>query len=243
MITQFPRGAFRLRVFSFIQTPDELRPVFAQLEGAHPIIFHTTLFTGLKHEISRFARAHRYPVYDLTGEAMEFLRETSGLSWGANPDALHELNQEYEQRIKSLEYTIRHDDALGLRSLQEAQIILLGVSRTSKTPTSVYLAYKGFQVANVPLIKGIELPAELDKSLYPRMVGLTIEPDKLQEIRLRRAYQDRIPGSDYTNLASICDELRWAQRVFTRIQCPVIDVTNHAIEETAALVLKALKFR
>lgn len=243
MITQFPKGAFILRVFSFVQRPSDLPVIFDALHGDKPIIFHTVLFAEFKKHIAAIAKKEKCPVYDLTGNAMDFLERTSNLKGAPDALALHELNQEYEQRINSLDFTVGHDDGLNTRSLREAQIVLLGVSRTSKTPTSIYLAYKGFRTANIPLIKGMTLPPELLESSHPGVVGLTIDPEKLREIRIRRAHHDRIPGDSYTDHETIVDEVRWARALFTKLGCPVVDVTNHAVEETAALVLKALHLR
>ena len=136
-----------------------------------------------------------------------------------------------------------HDDGLNMETIRQADIVLLGVSRTSKTPTSIYLAYKGYKVANVPLIKGLPLPEDILKRHIRKIVALTIEADKLRDIRLKRAEEDRNPGHAYTDLNSIQEELRWSYSLFMEWGCPIVDVTHHAVEETAALVLKALCLR
>jgi len=241
--TQFPKDAFSFRVFSFIQKKEELKKVLHEISSLNPILFHTTLVVDLKRDIEAFANKRKLPVYDLTGGAMEFLEKSSKLESSPHPALLHELNQEYESRIRSLDFTVGHDDGLNLETIRQADIVLLGVSRTSKTPTSIYLAYKGYKVANVPLVKGLPLPEELLKHHIRKIVGLTIEADKLREIRLKRAEEDRNPGHGYTDRNTIEKELEWAYSLFMEWGCPVVDVTHHAVEETAALVLKALCLR
>lgn len=243
LISQFPKHTFLFRVYSFIQNESELNDVFQELGELHPILFHTTLNLTLKERIKKDAASHSYPCYDLTGGAMTFLEASSGVKAVPNAALLHELNQDYEQRIRSLDFTVDHDDGVHTATIREADIVLLGVSRTSKTPTSIYLAYKGYKVANVPIVKGLPLPEALLNNRRLRTVGLHIAAEKLQAIRSERARADGIPFSDYTQLDAIRSELVWAQALFREMGCPVIDVTSHAVEETAALVLKSLDLR
>lgn len=174
---------------------------------------------------------------------MTFLESTTHLKPHQNLDSLHELNQEYDQRIAAINYTVEHDDGLSGPTLEKADIVLLGISRTSKTPTSIYLANKGYKVANIPIVQGSNLHERVKKYPQLRVVGLTIDPEKLTQVRKGRAKQENIPNSDYTNASSIEEEVKAALNFFLEIGCPIIDVTNHAVEETAALILKALELR
>ena len=225
-----------------ISTTALIKP-YNTLKTLNPILFHTTIHQSLKDRIERFALQQDFPVYDLTGNVAAFLEEASGLDAQPNAEALHELNRDYDKRINALDFAVEHDDGLREKTLQDADIVLLGVSRTSKTPTSIYLAHKGYRVANVPIVPAIPVPDLARKDLEGRIVGLTIQPERLANIRQHRAEHDGIPGTDYTSIETICRELEFANRLFLRIHCPVIDVTNHAVEETGALVLKALHQR
>ncbi len=238
-----PKNGFNFRVFSFIQNKEDLLKAYAVVADQKPLLFHTALNPRMKTQIKQLAKRQGLHVYDLTGGAMKFLEEASGLRSSPNPAGLHELNKEYEQRIKSLDFTVSHDDGMNDDTLDEADIILLGVSRTSKTPTSIYLAYKGYKVANVPLVPALALPERALRRGRSRTVGLTIDPEKLREIRLRRAHEECIPGTDYASLVVIKREQEYADSLFLELDCPTVDVTNHAVEETAALVLKALHLR
>lgn len=243
LMTQFPKGAFGLRVFSFIDQHDGLDKTLQHVKTLNPILFHTTIHQSLKDRIERFALQQNFPFYDLTGNVVAFLEKASGLDARPNAEALHELNRDYDKRINALDFAVEHDDGLREKTLQDADIVLVGVSRTSKTPTSIYLAHKGYRVANVPIVPDMPAPDLAQEDLEGRVVGLTIQPERLAAIRKLRAEHDGIPGTEYTSLEAICRELDIANRLFLRLHCPVIDVTNHAVEETGALVLKALHQR
>ncbi len=243
LISQFPPNSFDLRVFSFIKDKSEVEHIFQKLESQTPVIFHTTLFSEMKKKIRAMAKSRGWPEYDLTGGAMKFLEKTTHQKAFSDLHAVHELNQEYERRITAINFTVEHDDGLSGSTLAEADIALAGVSRTSKTPTSIFLANKGYKVANIPIILGSTLHEKIKKYPLLRVVGLTINADRLQEIRKRRMEQTHIFESDYFAAEAIDEELKIARLFFAEIGCPVIDVTHHAVEETAALVLNALHLR
>jgi hypothetical protein len=244
LISQFPGEPLPFRVFSFVREPEDLAKIFRTIAEERPVLFHSTLDKKMKREIARQAWGRRWPAYDITGGAMFFLEKALGRRSFENLSGFHGwTSTEYDKRIESVDFTVNHDDGLNPEHLAEADIVLIGVSRVSKTPTSVYLANKGYKVANIPLIKGLPLPEAAARACGSKMVGLTIQPEKLREIRLQRAQQDRIPGSDYADLGPIREELGWAHSWMLEWRCPIIDVTHLAVEETAALVLKALHLR
>lgn len=243
LISQFPSKCFTFRVYRFIASIEDLEKIFFSLNKERPILFHTVIHNDFKKAILLFSKKHKLDAFDMTGKALEFLEKASGLKSKPNLKNLHELNQEYEQRISALSFTVGHDDGLNPLNIAEADIVLIGVSRTSKTPTSIYLANRGYKVANIPLVPGVVLPDTLKTMLKRHVVGLTIDPEKLREIRLRRAQQEKIPGQDYSDLNKIKHELSAAELLFSELKCPVIDVTHHAVEETAAMVLKVLDLR
>ena len=243
MVSQFPSENLLFRVFSFVRNTEDLRRIFRSLAGMCPVLYHTTLDPALKKEINMTAKKARWPVYDLTGGAMAVLEKALGKKYSPNAQALHHINSEYDKRIESVDFTVNHDDGLNPEHLRQADIVLVGVSRVSKTPTSVFLANKGYRVANVPMIKNLPLPDDVMRARGLKMVGLMIQPEKLRDIRLQRAKEDKIPGTIYTDLDAIREELAWAHSLMLEMGCPIIDVTHYAVEETAALVLKALHLR
>jgi regulator of PEP synthase PpsR (kinase-PPPase family) len=151
------------------------------------------------------------------------------------------LDNEYFQRIDAMTYAMAHDDGQAARGWNDADIILVGVSRTSKTPTCIYLANRGVKAANVPIVPGATLPPELFSADHPLIVGLTNDPERLIQVRQNRltqlAHEDR---SDYTDIEAVRAEVAAARRLFTENKWPVIDVTRRSIEETAAAILKLL---
>lgn len=242
LLSQFPPHSFAFRVMSFL-TRNDLTKIGPTLDRDKPILFHTVVHEEFKKDIHNAAEKYHLSDYDLTGEALHFLEHVSGLPTHPNLELLHELNPEYDKRIAALSFTVGHDDGMGASSITKADILLTGVSRTSKTPTSIYLANKGFKVANIPIIKDIPLPELIQKNLKNRTIGLTIEAEKLQKIRLMRVQQEHIPGTRYFDLQKIREELLYAQNLYLEMRCPIIDVTHHAVEETAALILKTLRLR
>ena len=157
----------------------------------------------------------------------------------ARPGRQYQLDAEYFARIEAMQYTLAHDDGQILEDLHNADIVLVGVSRTSKTPTSMYLANRGFKCANYPLVAQIPVPQEITNLKGPLVVGLTGDPERLAEIRRTRLKM--IQGSaetDYVQLDKIQEEVRWARRLYTKHEWPVVDVTRRSIEEAAAAIMQ-----
>jgi regulator of PEP synthase PpsR (kinase-PPPase family) len=165
----------------------------------------------------------------------------SGQAAKMKPGARPPLNDAYFRRMSAIEFAVKFDDGVGA-GLREADIVHVGVSRTSKTPLSIYLGYLGYKAANVPLVKGIEPPPELFTIDQSKVVGLTIDAQRLSEIRGERIRWMR-GDRKYADLAEIYDELEYAQRIHRRLGCPVIDISELSIEETAHRVLRVIEER
>lgn len=166
------------------------------------------------------------------------LHEFLGEATTGRPGSQHEMNQEYFDRIEAMHYTLSHDDGQQAADLDRADVVLVGVSRSSKTPTSMYLANRGLKVANVPFVPGVALPPELENLRRPLVVGLTTAPERLSQIRRNRLLSLKdTAASDYADQERVKEELLAARRVFARHGWSVIDVTRKSIEETAAAIL------
>ena len=241
ILTQFPADAFRLEMRSFIRSPKQIEDVFQQIQAAPGVVFHGMLDHAHKEQIEQACKKLGIGCCDLTGPFVDLLARTSGITPGRNYELLHRVDEAYNRRVRALEFTLEHDDALGLDTLDRADIVLVGVSRTSKTPTSIYLAQLGYYVANVALAIQVEPPKELLALTGNKVVGLVIDPRTLTEIRDRRREEWRMaPGSSYTDEQEVAREIAWSRKLFNRQGWPVLDVTNQAVEETAARVVHAL---
>jgi regulator of PEP synthase PpsR (kinase-PPPase family) len=236
-LTQFPPGAVTVRSETFVQTPQRAREVLERARNENAAVCHAMVSEALKTLVTRFCRRAQLPCRDLTGGIMEFLIKATGVAPRHDLEALHRLDEAYNRRIGALEFTLAHDDGLGLESLHEADIVLVGISRTSKTPTSIYLAQQGYRVANVALAVEIEPPAQLLAVPPKKVVGLLIDPQQLILIRTRRETDWRMAPTSYGAPAHVAREIAWARRLFNASGWRTLDVTDQAIEETAARII------
>jgi regulator of PEP synthase PpsR (kinase-PPPase family) len=161
----------------------------------------------------------------------------------SQPGLFHQVNEYYFRRIEAIEFTVKHDDGRYADNLQAADIILVGLSRTSKTPLSIYLSYKGWRVANVPIVKGIALPEPLFSVDQKKVIGLIIDPNALVRIRRERLIKmGEDPTSSYASLEHVVEEIEWSKEIFKKNRrWPVFDVTGKALEETASEVEKVIR--
>jgi regulator of PEP synthase PpsR (kinase-PPPase family) len=188
--------------------------------------------------LCRNAKVH---YVDILGHPIAAVAKVSGRTAKMEPGARHVLDSAYFKRMAAIEFAVKYDDGLG-SGLEEADIVLVGVSRTSKTPLSMFLGYQGYKTANVPVVKGIELPPALFRIEPAKIVGLTIEASRLAEIRQERA-RNLGGAKNYAQLVEIYDELGHAESVHRRLGCPVIEITELSIEETAHRIIRLVEQR
>jgi regulator of PEP synthase PpsR (kinase-PPPase family) len=227
-----------------VRTRSQIERVIAGVEANRGVVLFTLVsdtLRGLLQEGCRRIQAPAIPVLDpVIGALASYLgRESRGL-----PGKQHLLDSEYFARIDAMTFALNHDDGQSSWGLNDADICLVGVSRTSKTPTCLYLANRGIKAANVPFVPGVPLPPELLEARHPLIVGLTNDPERL--IQLRRNRLDLLhhdQATEYTNIDAVRAEVREARRVFVERHWPVIDVTRRSIEETAAAIMKLLARR
>ena len=239
LMSQFPDKLLILKKFSFVADEDDLDHAFARIEEESSILFHTVLAKALKQKIASLSQAMGIHEFDLTGPPTDFISRFLKIEPLGNVSAIHRMDEAYGKRIDAIEYTINHDDGAGTYNLQKADIVLLGPSRSSKTPTSIYLAVKGFRVANVPLIHTMEINDDV-KALRgnPKAIGFTISPEKLCEMRIKRLSELNVGATSYTQIEEIHREVIWCRRLYQQYEWKTIDVTGRAIEETAGLIMK-----
>jgi regulator of PEP synthase PpsR (kinase-PPPase family) len=191
--------------------------------------------------LCRRARLH---YCDLLGQPIEAVARVSGQAAKMKPGSRPPLNQAYFKRMEAIEFAVRFDDGVA-QGFHDADVVLVGVSRTSKTPLSIYLGYLGHKAANFPVVKGIEPPKELFTIDQSKVVGLTIDPNRLAEIRRARVRAMGAPGRNrqYAELAEVYEELDEAKKLHRKLKCPVIDISELSIEETAHRVLRVVEER
>jgi regulator of PEP synthase PpsR (kinase-PPPase family) len=239
-LTQFPPGAFSVRFRAFVTSERELALALDDVRREPGAVCHAMVSPEIKQGIAEFCRAANLPCHDLTGGTMAFLASATGVQPRSETKSLHPLDGAYQQRIRALEYTLSHDDGLGHDTLGEADVVLAGVSRTSKTPTSMMLAQQGFRVANVSLALEVPPPPQLFALGKRSVVGLVIGPQQLTMIRRRREADWRMRDTSYAEPDHVAREVAWTRRLFNERGWPVLDVTDQAVEETAARVLQSL---
>jgi regulator of PEP synthase PpsR (kinase-PPPase family) len=239
-LTQFPAGTFQTSMKPFVSEPRRLSEALEAIANRPGVVMHAVVLPELKHKIQSRCHELNIACLDLTGQAVEFLSKAASAESLADRDRLHRVDHVYCDRINAMSFTLEHDDGLGLDSIGEADIVLAGVSRTGKTPTSVYLAMLGFRVANVSLAVEAPVPPTLLNLAPGKTVGLIIDPFQLAQIRNRRRASWRMGQTSYSDPIAIEQEINWCRRLFATLRCPVLDVTDQAIEETAARVLDLL---
>jgi len=243
-LSQFKTTQIELETLSNVRTLEQVRDVCARAASVNGVIIYTMASPELRHEITELGRLNGGPTVDILGPVLTRLSDLLEISPLARPGLFHQLDQDYFQRIEAVDFTIKHDDGRRLETIANAEIVLLGVSRASKTPVSIYLSYRGWKVANVPILANEEPPAELDAIDQRRIVALTIQPKRLEAIRRER--QIRIHGagsSDYVDPEAIRRESLFALRLYESRQWPILDATYKSIEETATEVMRLIYAR
>jgi [pyruvate, water dikinase]-phosphate phosphotransferase / [pyruvate, water dikinase] kinase len=241
-LTQYMNEAVRLRKFKNLRSVESVLPILDEAKRLNAIVVYTIVSPDVRAALKDGVVDRGLSAVDLLGPMLTAFSSHLKSMPVSIPGLLHEVNEDYFKRIEAIEFTVKHDDGALASDLEKADIVLVGVSRTSKTPLSVFLAHKGFKVANVPLVKGIEPPEALFKIDQRKIIGLTINPEALAEIRKQRLQKLGKDLSDsYANISMIRGEMEWALEIFARHRrWPVFDVTNKALEETATEIEKVL---
>jgi len=228
-------------IYSLVRSQRQLERVLHEIEGAPGVVLHTIVDKGLRAALEQGCRDLDLTCVAALDPLVAALARYLGASLSTRVGAQHALDNDYFNRMDALSYAIGHDDGQGTQDLEAADVVLVGVSRTSKTPTSIYLAHRGIRAANVPLVPGGEPPAQLFTLKRAVVVGLTVSPDRLIQIRRNRLLNLREEReSAYIELESVRNEIVRARRMFEKYGWPVIDVTRRSVEETAAAVINVL---
>ncbi len=239
---QFPEQLFEEIRHPRVETVDDLQLAVNRARGRPAVVVYTLVQPQLREAMRALCRRARLHYCDLLGHPIEAVAKVSGTAARMTPGARHPLDSAYFKRMEAIEFAVKYDDGMG-RGLQEADIVLVGVSRTSKTPLSMYLGYLGYKTANVPVVKGIDPPQELFEIEQEKIIGLTLEASRLAEIRQERLRHMGGSKRQYAQLVQIYEELEQATAVQRRLGCPVLEVSELSIEETAHRIIRLVTQR
>jgi [pyruvate, water dikinase]-phosphate phosphotransferase / [pyruvate, water dikinase] kinase len=232
-------------VYPLVRTQKQLDRVLAEIEEAPGIVLYTLLDDDLMHRLEARCRELSLPCLSILGPVLQLLHSYLGVETSHRVGAQHTLNADYFKRIDALNYFMLHDDGQHLEGLEEADVVLVGVSRTSKTPTSIYLANRGVKTGNVPLVLGVEVSRHVEELSRPLVVGLYASPERIVQIRQNRLLGLKAHNDDdqYIDRKAVAEEVAFSRKLCARHNWPSIDVTRRSIEETAAAVLSLLADR
>jgi regulator of PEP synthase PpsR (kinase-PPPase family) len=232
-------------VYPLVRTQKQLDRALAEIEEAPGIVLYTLLEEDLVKRLEDHCRELSLPCLSILGPVLQLMRSYLGAETSHRVGAQHTLNAEYFKRIDALNYTMLHDDGQHIDDLEQADVVLVGVSRTSKTPTSIYLANRGVKTGNVPLVPGILLAPQVEVLAHPLVVGLYASPERIVQIRQNRLLGLKSNQADdqYIDRKAVAEEVMLSRRLCAKHNWPLIDVTRRSIEETAAAVLKLLAER
>ena len=227
-------------VYPLVRSQKQLDRVLDEIEEAPGIVLFTLLEKDLVSRLEDKCKGINVPSLSIIGPVMQLFEAYLGAATTGRVGAQHVLNAEYFKRIDALNYTMIHDDGQHVEGLNDADVVLVGVSRTSKTPTSIYLANRGIRTANVPLVPGIPVPSQLETLTRPLVVSLHATPERLIQVRQNRLLSmGADSGSDtYIDRQSVAEEVAFARKLSAKHDWPLLDVTRRSIEETAAAIMK-----
>lgn len=230
--------------YALVRSSRQLQRVIEHIREAPGPVYFTIVNPELRRELEAQCTAIGVPFQGVLDGPIGLMKQYLGAAETHRPGAQHELDQRYLERIDALNYTISHDDGQSLEMIEHADVVLLGASRTSKTPTCVYLAIRGIRAANVPIVPGIPLPSQLLEARQPLVVGLWASPDRLVQLRRNRLTSlGEKRDTTYVDLEAVRSEVMTTRKLFDSHGWPAIDVTRRSVEETAAAVLNLLTER
>lgn len=245
-MTQFQEKEIFFTRYKNIRTKEQIDAIFQEAAIHHDIVIYTIVSVELRAYIAELSKRDHVRSVDVIGPLLSAFSNFFEAEPVYQPGLLHAVNDQYFNRVAAIEFTLNHDDGKNINSLEEADVILVGISRTSKTPLSMYLSLEGIKVVNVPIVKGIPLPQKLFEIDQRKIFGLTIDLETLFHIRKNRLQRLGLKqeGGDYADVSKLSEEIDWANKIFSENKrWPIFNVSGKALEETAAEILKLLNMR
>ncbi|NEU32375.1 kinase/pyrophosphorylase [bacterium LRH843] len=240
--SQFSGAGLEVRRIPYVEDKETIEEVIILAKQASALIAFTLVVPEVKNYLLIKAREAGVETVDIIGPMIEKIGHITNQEPRYEPGLIYRLDEDYFRKVEAIEFAVKYDDGRDPRGIARADLVLIGVSRTSKTPLSQYLAHKRLKVANVPLVPEVEPPQELFKVSPKKCVGLKISPEKLNGIRTERLKALGLKAqANYANMERIKEELKYAEEIMERIGCQVIDVSNKAVEETANLIFNMFR--
>lgn len=245
VLTQYKTLNVRVVRYKTVRTKDQVDAIVEEADIQKAALIYTVVDPNVRVAIHEGVKKHKIKAVDVLGPVLDTMSNVYEAKPSFTPGLLHRVDESYYQRIDAMEFAVKQDDGSSPENLRAADIVLVGVSRTSKTPLSIFLSHKGWKVANIPLVYGIQPPNELFEINQNRIVGLVIDPEALAQIRKERlSRMGSDPMDEYANIKKIRDEIEWSRQIFSRNRkWPIFDVTNKALEETASEIERRMRTR
>lgn len=239
---QFIPENYDIKRFPFISDEKEIREIFDEAVSGESIFIYTTVLKDIKNLIDELGKAKNIPTIDVMSPPMKSIENILGYAPKREAGLIRRIDEEYFKKVEAVEFAVKYDDGKDPRGIEKADICLIGISRTSKTPLSMYLANKNFKVVNVPLVPEIGVPDELYKKDRRRIIGLVADAKKLIEIRSERLRTLGLKNSaNYASVDRIQKELEYSMEIMMDVKCEIIDVSAKAIEETASIIIEYME--
>ena len=237
-IRQFISEKYEIKRYPYVSKEEQIREIFNEAKNGVSIILYTTVQINIANYINQKGLEYNIPTIDIMSEPLRAIEDILGYAPRREPGLIRRLDENYFQKVEAVEFAVKYDDGKDARGVKKADICLVGVSRTSKTPLSMYLAHKNYKVANVPLVPEVSPPNEIFEKDKRRVIGLVADPLKLNEIRqIRLKALGLSDNANYANVDRINRELEYSKEIMEKLGCIVIDVSNSAIEETASIII------
>ncbi|WP_034552127.1 pyruvate, water dikinase regulatory protein [Carnobacterium funditum] len=243
ILSQYSLEVEEIKKYTHVLTKKRLETILISIsQEENAVVFYTLVQEELRKYLTEFSKKQSFFLVDILGNGLAVIEQATSLKPLGEPGIIRKMDQEYFNRIEAIEFSVRYDDGKDPRGILKADLVILGVSRTSKTPLSMYLANKNIRVANIPLFPESEPPKEIYQISPTRVIGLTNAPEKLNSIRKERLKNLGLPqNASYAEMNRIFEELDYAEKIMKKIGCLIIDVSDNAIEETANLIFDYMK--
>ena len=243
---QFENFDYQINQFSFTRTETQIKKIIENtVNNKNSIILYTIVNSKLAKFLEEESNKKKIPCFGVLGDLILNFSKLLNQKASHEPSGQHVLNKEYYDRIEAIQFTMNHDDGNSIEDIEKSDIVILGVSRTSKTPTSIYLANRGYKTSNITLVNEKSIPEKMTKLVFKScVVGLTTEADRLFDIRKNRLTSlKESDNTEYTNIDEIKKELESSKKIFRKNNWPTIDVTRKSVEETAASIIKIYEIK